>query len=116
MVRFNIINKIKTFFALLRSAFNEFQQNDPLRMAAATSFFATFALPPILIILIEIFGFFGNARTIRKDLFDQLGNAIDRNTVSQIPRYIEECTLPAAELVRSSCGFCFFVICSHHFV
>ncbi|MDR3716062.1 MAG: hypothetical protein P4L51_24930, partial [Puia sp.] len=52
-----------------RGAFREFQANDPLRMAAATSFFASFALPPILIILIQIFGVFGSPHAISRDLF-----------------------------------------------
>ncbi len=84
MVIAKTINKIKIFSSLLSDAFHEFQENDPLRMAAATSFFATFALPPILIIITEIFGFFGDTRIIRRDLIDQLSNAIDKNTVSQI--------------------------------
>src|ERR1700730_15278359 len=72
------------FLNLLKNAFKEFQQNDPLRMAAATTFFATFALPPILIILVEVFGFFGNSRIIRHNLLYQLSNEIDKNTVLQL--------------------------------
>jgi membrane protein len=79
-----IIRKGKEFVVLLRDAFREFRQNDPLRMAAATTFFATFALPPILIILIEVFGFFGNVRTIRHNLLYQLGHEINRNSVLQL--------------------------------
>lgn len=79
-----ILHAVKTFLLLLRDAFREFQANDPLRMAAATAFFASFALPPIMIILIEVFGVFGNPRTISHDLFQQLGKAMDKNTVLQI--------------------------------
>jgi len=75
---------LTTFPLLLRDAFREFQLNDPLRMAAATAFFASFALPPILIILSEVFGFFGDPRTIRHDLFEQLGNVMDKKTVLQV--------------------------------
>jgi len=71
-------------FKLLKKAFQEFRQNDPLRMAAATAFFANFALPPILIILVEIFGLFANPRTIRRNLFDQLGKVLGNNILSQI--------------------------------
>lgn len=75
---------IKAGWLLLRDAFREFQMNDPLRMAAATSFFASFALPPIMIILIEVLGIFGNAKTIRRDLFEQLGIVLDKNIAQQI--------------------------------
>jgi membrane protein len=84
MARIKFLRLGKGFLSLLREAFKEFQLNDPLRMAAATTFFATFALPPILIILVEVFGFFGNSRIIRHNLLNQLGNEIDKNTVLQL--------------------------------
>ena len=66
-------------------------------MAGATTFFATFALPPILIILIEVFGFFGNSRTIRHKLLYQLRNEIDKNSVLQLSetlRNVRHLSLP----------------------
>jgi membrane protein len=76
---FNLIRGAKSFWELLRDAYREFQLNDPLRMAAATSFFASFALPPILIILIEVFGLVGDPRRIRHHLFQQLSIVLDKN-------------------------------------
>jgi membrane protein len=84
MIHNRVLSLGSEFIRLLKNAFKEFQQNDPLRMAAATTFFATFALPPILIILVEVFGFFGNSRSIRHDLLYQLSNEIDKNTVLQL--------------------------------
>lgn len=71
-------------FLLLRNAFREFQQNEPLRMAAATAFFTTFALPPILIILIQVFGLFSDPRTVSHHLLEQLGKVLGRNTALQV--------------------------------
>ncbi|HEY4111088.1 YihY/virulence factor BrkB family protein [Puia sp.] len=69
---------------VIRAAYQLFRQNDPLRMAAATSFFVSFALPPILYILIVVFGFLGDAQTIRHDLFQQLSVGVDKNIALQI--------------------------------
>lgn len=74
----------------MRDAYREFQLNDPLRMAAATSFFASFALPPILIILIGTFGLFEDPRTIRHDLFEQLRVTLDRNVELQTREIIKK--------------------------
>ncbi len=41
---------------MLRRAARELGANDPLRLGAATAFFTTFALPPILIILVQGLG------------------------------------------------------------
>ncbi len=75
---------------LLRDAYREFQLNDPLRMAAATSFFASFALPPIMIILIGTFGLVEDPRTIRHDLFEQLRIGMDRNIELQTREIIKK--------------------------
>jgi membrane protein len=79
-----LVSKPARMFFLLRDAFREFQQNEPLRMAAATAFFTTFALPPILIILIQVFGLFTDPRAVSHHLFAQLGNVLGKNTVLQI--------------------------------
>ncbi|HEX8677422.1 MAG TPA: hypothetical protein VF700_09395, partial [Segetibacter sp.] len=47
---------VKELGKILAVSFNEFQRNEPLRLAGATAFFTTFALPPILIILVQIIG------------------------------------------------------------
>jgi membrane protein len=69
---------------MLKTAFSEFRQNDPLRMAGATAFFATFALPAILLIIIQVFGVFINRHTISQHIFIQLGNVVGPNTVDQV--------------------------------
>src|ERR1700759_466386 len=75
---------VTTGWRLVRDAVAEFRANDPLRMAAATSFFASFALPPILLILAAVLGIFGTARTIRRGLIEQLGLAVDANLAQQV--------------------------------
>lgn len=65
-------------------AFKLFRKNDPLRMAGATAFFANFALPPILLILIRLFGFFMDRRTVARRLFERLSNILDESSIDQI--------------------------------
>jgi len=76
--------RLVTFAQLLRRALTGFRQNDPLRMAAATAFFATFALPAILIILIQIFGWVVNPNRLSDHLFAHLAPMLGKESVSQI--------------------------------
>nr|WP_121271264.1 YihY/virulence factor BrkB family protein [Pedobacter schmidteae] len=80
----NLINSIKIFFIRFRAAFKLFQKNDPLRLAGATAFFANFALPPILLILIRLFGFFIDRKILATRLFERLGNILDDDSTGQI--------------------------------
>jgi membrane protein len=67
----------------LQKALKELLKNDPLRMAGATAFFTTFALPPILVILIQSLKLFLDARTIRVELFKSLSAIVGPETVHQ---------------------------------
>lgn len=72
------------FGQLLGHSFIELKKNDPLRMASATAFFTTFALPPILIILFQLFGLFLNKRMVGEEMMQALTDALGRGTASQI--------------------------------
>lgn len=80
----SIVPAIKKFVTHFRTAFSLFQQNDPLRLAGATAFFTNFALPPILIILIRLFGFFIDRRTFVQRLFERLSTILDASSITQI--------------------------------
>jgi len=77
-------NWFSIFFTTLRKAFIGFRQNEPLRMAGATAFFATFALPPILIILTQVLGFIFEAEDINDRLAEHLKAFFGEDSVVMI--------------------------------
>lgn len=77
-------NSFIDFFRLLKDALTELLKNDPLRMAGATAFFTTFALPPILIMLIQGLGLFFSREKARQQLFSRLSTYVGKETVTQI--------------------------------
>ncbi len=72
------------YFKLFTKALSEFSKNDPLRMGGATAFFTTFALPPILVILIQVLGLIYSTDKIRRQLFDNLEGIIGTESGVQI--------------------------------
>lgn len=80
----NLIHRTKLFFTRFGAAFSLFQKNDPLRLAGATAFFANFALPPILLILIRLFGFFIDRKILATRIFDRLASILDDDSTGQI--------------------------------
>lgn len=83
-MEYNLIDRTKLFFTRFGAAFKLFQKNDPLRLAGATAFFANFALPPILLILIRMFGFFIDKKLLASRLFDRLGSILDDDSTGLI--------------------------------
>lgn len=72
------------YIRVFKDAFTELGKNDPLRMAGATAFFTTFALPPILIILIQVLGLIFDPQAISQLLFEHLANIIGGASVEQL--------------------------------
>lgn len=83
-MQIDLKKNIVFFFGTIKEAFRIFQKNDPLRLAGATAFFTNFALPPILIILIRLFGYFTDRRRLIDNIFGRLSNILDRESINQI--------------------------------
>ncbi|GAB2940330.1 YihY/virulence factor BrkB family protein [Hymenobacter coalescens] len=64
------------FFTLLRRAGRELSAHDPLRLGAATAFFTTFALPPILILFISVLGSLYPASQVRVLLLEKVAGLL----------------------------------------
>ncbi len=53
-------------------------------MGGATAFFTMFALPPILIILVQLFSLFVDERSITKGVFNSLSDVLGKEAVRQV--------------------------------
>ena len=103
----------KNFFfdlgKILKDSINELLKNDPLRMAGATAFFTTFALPPILVILIHVFQFIIVKRDLRVELFSSLSNIVGPEAVKQIVDVLNSMRRLAETWWITIVGFIFLV-------
>jgi membrane protein len=101
-IRINILT-------LLRKSFEEFKKNDPLRMAGATAFFTTFALPAVLIILIQVFGLLLSPRFMSRQLFSNLGEVVGRNTAVELHKTLFNVRLLFRNWYEATLGFLFLI-------
>lgn len=108
----NKLPKPATILQLLREAFREFKQNDPLRMAAATAFFATFAMPAIFIILIQVFGLVISPRFIGRSLVEALGGVIGPNSAAEVRHTLRSVRTLASTWYIAAGGFIFLLFVS----
>ncbi|GAA4454887.1 YihY/virulence factor BrkB family protein [Rurimicrobium arvi] len=65
-------------------AFRLLSSKDPLRLAGATAFFATFALPFILIILVQVLSLVINRKTISHEFFTRMSAILGQKGMSQL--------------------------------
>lgn len=74
----------KEFIRICAISFDEFKRNEPLRLAGASAFFTTFALPPILIILVQIIGLVFRIQNLRDKFFVHLAQVLGRQSAGQV--------------------------------
>ena len=65
--------RLPVIWKLLKASFNGLKQNDPLRMAGATAFFTSFALPPIIVLLFQLFSIFFSRQLVRTEMIPPEG-------------------------------------------
>ncbi len=94
---------------LLRKALRELLKNDPLRMAGATAFFTTFALPPILVIFIQLFKLILEPRLIRAELFKSLSEIFGNEAVRQLADVLQAFRRLAQNWYITIAGFIFLI-------
>ena len=80
---------IKNLYSALGMAFRLLVKNDPLRLAGATAFFTCFALPPILLLLIQLLSIWFNQGSISEKLFSNLGNIVGGNSVDKLEEVLQ---------------------------
>jgi len=86
--------ELSLVFISLRHSFALLGKNDPMRMAGATAFFTTFALPPIVFILSQLFGLFIGRGNVGRGLLKNISNTLGEEGADQV-----------RQVVRSISGF-----------
>ena len=82
----HMAQSLKIWLRVASAAFANLKTNDPIRMAAATAFFSFFALPPITIILSQIYGNLldGHDRRVSWQLFRELADLFGYSGARQL--------------------------------
>ncbi len=75
---------LKIAGSVLKKAATNLVKNDPLRIAAATAFFGTFAIPAILVVILQIFGTFLNRQKFSSSIISKLTEIIGKNSALEI--------------------------------
>ena len=101
--------KIKNIGSVLVNAYRLLVKNDPLRLAGATAFFTTFALPPILLLLIQLLSLIFNRLTVSRQLFSELTKVVGEDSVGQVVEILKGFRGLASNLPIAIAGFFFLL-------
>ncbi|MEP7264665.1 MAG: YihY/virulence factor BrkB family protein [Bacteroidota bacterium] len=86
----NWLHKIAT---LLKDTFNEFIADNAIKLSAALSYYTIFSLPPLLIVIISVCGFFFGKEAVSGELFGQINGMVGNDAAIQIQEAIKNVKL-----------------------
>ena len=94
---------------LLHRAARELGANDPLRLGAATAFFTSFALPPILIILIQLLSSLYPTSLVRLMLLAKISHLVGAPAAGLVSQIVMNVADPRRSRLVTWAGFVFLV-------
>ncbi|WP_345121971.1 YihY/virulence factor BrkB family protein [Hymenobacter antarcticus] len=94
---------------LLHRAARELGANDPLRLGAATAFFTSFALPPILIILVQLLSSLYPSSIVRVMLLGKISNLVGASGAGLVAQIVMNVADPRRSRLVTWAGFAFLV-------
>ena len=84
---------MKKIINLLKKTFDEFLEDNALKLSAALSYYTIFSLPPLLIIIINVCGFFFGADAVEGKIFGQINGLVGNEAAIQIQETIKNVKL-----------------------
>lgn len=78
----------KTFRDLIKTAYGDFIDDEAMRLAASLSFYALFALGPMLIIIIAVAGLVWGRKAVRGEIVSQFSSTLGEAAASQIEEIV----------------------------
>ena len=96
---------VKNFFGVLKSAFDEFVQDDALKLSASLSYYTVFALGPLLIIIISLSGLFFGRAAVEGRIYDQLRGLIGAEASLQVQDIIRNIQQSQHTMAGAIIGF-----------
>ncbi|HLG33778.1 MAG TPA: YihY/virulence factor BrkB family protein [Bacteroidia bacterium] len=89
---------------LLKETFTEFINDNGMKLSAALSYYTVFSLPPLLIIIISLCGFFFGADAVRGEIFWQINGLVGNSAALQIQETIRNVSLSNSNTFVTTIG------------
>jgi membrane protein len=83
------VDRVKTFGPLLRETYNEWSEREPFNNAIIIAYYTIFSLPGLLVIIINVAGYFFDSATVTKNITGQVQGMIGGNAAEDIQGIID---------------------------
>jgi membrane protein len=98
------MNKIKFTFSLIKDSFNEFMNDNGLKLSAALSYYTVFSLAPMLLVIISVVSFFYGREAFTGELFGQISGLVGKDAAAQLQEIIKNAEISNKSTVAATVG------------
>ena len=91
-------------WSLLRDSFNDWQNNNALRLSAALAYYSIFSIAPLLVLSVGVAGLFWGADAVNGHLSDQLKDFVGPQASETIETMVKSTSRPAQSLMATIVG------------
>ncbi len=104
-----MLKSIRWFAKLLWNSFRLLRLNNPLILASSTAFFSTFAMSPILVLLVSILGLYFRNDQLKNEIFSKLEGTLGRESTKAIEGIVNNLPVLEQNWFISALGFLFLL-------
>ncbi|REJ83038.1 MAG: YihY/virulence factor BrkB family protein [Bacteroidetes bacterium] len=100
-----IKKRLSNIIRLLKETFSHFIDDNGMKLSAALSYYTIFSLPPLLILIISLTGFFFGEEAVRGELFGQINGLVGNEVAHQIQEAVRNISLSGNSTFATVIGF-----------
>src|SRR5690606_30121558 len=100
----NLMKIVGTDFDLLKTTFNEWNEDKAPRLAAELTYYTAFSIAPLLVIVIAVIGLVYGQEAARGQIVQQIQNEVGRDTAEIIQTMIENANSEPAGIIATVIG------------
>ena len=95
---------LKTTWSLFKKAYNAFDDDNAIKFSASLSYYTIFALPPLIMIILSICGFFFGKDAVNGTFFWQIHGMVGKEAALQIQETIKNIELSDSNVFATIVG------------
>ncbi len=99
-----IVRGLKSFWSLLRETFNQWNEREPFNNSIIIAYYTIFSLPGLLVIIINVAGYFYDKKEVTSEITGQVGAMIGGDTASDVQAIIDKSTESKETVISSILG------------
>lgn len=101
---------LKAIGHLLKETMHEFIEDNGIKLSAALSYYTIFSLPPLLLIIVSVTGFFFGAEAVKGEIYGEINGLVGHDAAIQIQEILKNVKLSGSNTFATTISVIILII------